>query len=184
MDKRSEEIQRWIDTYSLSLLNRAAFLLSHREDAEDIVQDVFIAAFESYDLFRKESDPKTWLMRILKNKVADFYRKKYKSTGHIRMDHFFDETGSWKDHSVLEQWNTEEDHILDNSDFKKTLEDCMEELPPKWMIPMKLYYLEEKKADQVCQETGVSTTNHWKILQRSRMQLRECLDMRWFTANT
>jgi len=42
------------------------------------------------------------------------------------------------------------------------------------------YYLQEKKAATVCQEMGINTTNLWKILQRSRMQLRVCLENNWF----
>jgi RNA polymerase sigma factor (sigma-70 family) len=60
------------------------------------------------------------------------------------------------------------------------LEDCIEELPSRWKIPLKMYYLEEKKSSEVSQELNVSTTNLWKILQRSRLQLRECLDFNWF----
>ncbi len=38
-----------------------------------------------------------------------------------------------------------------------------------------------EKAPEVSQELDVSTTNLWKILQRSRMQLRECLEFNWFS---
>jgi len=87
MDKRSEHLQQWIDIYSDTLLNSALFLLSDRQDAEDIVQNVFMSAFESYHSFQGRSNVKTWLMAILKNKVAEFYCKKYRHTGNIPLDH-------------------------------------------------------------------------------------------------
>lgn len=180
MDKKSEDFQNWINAYSLALLNRAFYLLSNREDAEDIVQDVFVAAFDSYDSFKGESSPKTWLMNILKYKIADFYRKKYKHSGDIKLDYFFDDGGSWKDDNVIGEWQNTEENLLDNTVFKDALSNCLEQLPSKWLIPFKLYYLEEKKSDIICQETGISTTNLWKILQRSRLQLRECLEFNWF----
>lgn len=136
---KNETIKNWIDQYSGQLLRRAVYLLSDKTEAEDIVQEVFISAFSSYQSFNGKSEPLTWLMAILKRKVADFYR-----------------------------------------DFNKTLEDCLEELPVRWKFPMKMYYLEEKKASEVSQEFDISTTNLWKILQRSRMQLRECLEFNWF----
>lgn len=179
---KNETLKSWIEQYSESLLKRAVYLLSDRIEAEDVVQEVFIAAFSSYDSFEEKSKPLTWLQTILKNKVADFYRKKYKSEPQIRLDHFFDETGSWKNDDVLQDWDAtnKETELLDNDDFNKTLEDCIEELPSRWKIPMKMYYLQEKKAPEVSQELDISTTNLWKILQRSRMQLRECLDFNWF----
>lgn len=180
MDNKTVIFQQWIDDYSATLLNNAHFLLSNKQDAEDLVQDVFLAAYESYTSFKGESTILTWLNKILKNKVADFYRKKYRKVDSIRLDHFFDEQGSWIDKNVLENWDNTDAQLLDNQSFNKTLEDCIGQLPPKWMIPVKLYYLDEKKTDKVCQETGLSTTNLWKILQRSRLQLRECLDFNWF----
>ncbi len=179
---KNETIKNWIDQYSGQLLRRAVYLLSDRVEAEDTVQEVFISAFSSYESFEGKSQPLTWLMTILNRKVADFYRKKYKSEPQIRLDHFFDETGSWKNDDVLNDWNAENKgtELLDNKEFNTTLEDCLEELPVRWKLPMKMYYLQEKKAPEVSQELNISTTNLWKILQRGRMQLRECLEFNWF----
>jgi len=179
---KNETIKNWINQYSEGLLRRAVYLLSDKTEAEDIVQEVFLAAFSSYDSFEGKSKPLTWLMSILQRKIADFYRKKYKSEPNINLDHFFDETGSWKSKNVLADWNASnhEAELLDNNDFNKILENCIEDLPLRWKIPMKMYYLEEKKAPDVSQELNISTTNLWKVLQRSRMQLRECLEVNWF----
>lgn len=179
---KNETIKSWIEQYSEPLLRRAVYLLSDKIEAEDIVQEVFISAFSSFDSFEGKSQPLTWLMTILNRKVADFYRKKYKSEPNIRLDHFFNENGSWKNDDVLNDWNAEnkETELLDDKDFNKTLEHCIEDLPSRWKIPVKMYYLEEKKAPEVSQELDISTTNLWKILQRSRMQLRECLEFNWF----
>ncbi len=179
---KNETLKNWIDQYSGALLRRAVYLLSDKVEAEDVVQEVFISAFSSYDSFEGKSKPLTWLMTILNRKVADFYRKKYKAEPQIKLDHFFEENGSWKNDDVLNDWDVsnKEPELLDDKDFNKTLEDCIEDLPSRWKIPMKMYYLEEKKAQEVSQELNISTTNLWKILQRSRMQLRECLEFNWF----
>jgi RNA polymerase sigma-70 factor (ECF subfamily) len=179
---KNETIKDWIEQYSGSLLRRAVYLLSDKVEAEDVVQEVFISAFSSYDSFEGKSQPLTWLMTILNRKVADFYRKKYKSEPQIKLDHFFEENGSWKNDDVLNDWDfsNKETELLDDKDFNTTWEDCIEDLPSRWKIPMKMYYLEEKKAQEVSQELNISTTNLWKILQRSRMQLRECLEFNWF----
>lgn len=179
---KNEAITDWIEQYSEALLRRAIHLLSDKTEAEDIVQEVFISAFSSYESFEGKSKPLTWLMKILSHKVSDFYRRKYRSEPEIRLDHFFDETGSWKNDDVLNDWNVsdKDTELLDDKDFGKTMNDCIEDLPPRWKIPMKMYYLEEKKAQEVSQEMDISTTNLWKILQRSRMQLRECLEINWF----
>ncbi|WP_143884167.1 sigma-70 family RNA polymerase sigma factor [Chryseobacterium binzhouense] len=179
---KNETFRNWIDQYSAPLLKRAVFLLSDKTEAEDIVQDVFVAAFHSYESFEGKSKPLTWLMAILQRKVSDFYRKKYKSEPHISFDHYFDETGSWRNDDVLAEWNIsdKENELLNDSDFNQIFDSCIENLPERWKIPIKLYYLQEKKGEEVCQELKLSATNLWKILQRSRLQLRECLELNWF----
>lgn len=177
MQTAKEALNKWIEAYSKPLLNRAMYLLSDREDAADLVQEVFLAAYSSFHKFEGKSQPLTWLTRILNNKAADFYRKKYKDPATISLGHFFDEHGSWENNSVLSDWETQPDE----AGLTQTLNNCLEELPPKWKVPVKLYYLLEKKAPEVCQETGLSQTNLWKILQRSRLQLRECLEINWFS---
>lgn len=179
-DKKTEDIETWIETYSLPLLSRTIYLVTDAQDAKDIVQDTFIVAFESYENFKKESNPKTWLMSILKNKVADFYRKKHRGIGQIRLDYFFDEAGSWRQDDVLNDWIEKETSLLNDVEFWDVLGNCFDNLPLKWRIPIKLYYLEEKKTNLVCEEIGISSTNLWKILQRGRLQLRECLEKNWF----
>ncbi len=176
-----ETIENWIDQYSESLLNRAIYLLSDEEEAKDIVQEVFLSAYSGYQSFQEKSSVNTWLQSILKNKVADYYRKKYKNPTKTNLNDFFDETGFWKNgETLLEAWD-EAKLTGDYSEFDNILEICIENLPLKWKIPVKLYYLQEKKAPEVCQEVDVTTSNLWKMLQRSRLQLRECLEKNEFS---
>lgn len=116
---KNEILKSWIEQYSGALLKRALYMLSNKEDAQDVVQEVFLAAFSAYDSFEGNSQPLTWLMGIMNRKIADFYRKKYKSEPNIRLDHFFDETGSWKNNDVLNDWNVsgKESELLDDQDL-------------------------------------------------------------------
>ncbi len=44
------------------------------EDSRDLTQEVFIAAFRGLKDFRGEADPKTWLLRIARNRMLNFLR--------------------------------------------------------------------------------------------------------------
>lgn len=174
--EKENQIKQWIEQYSSELLNRAIYLLSDKEEAKDIVQDVFLAAYSGYQSFKGNSSAKTWLHTILKNKVADYYRKKYKTPSHVSLENFFDETGIWKNgDSLLGEWD-EATTTGNYAEFDNLLQNCIEHLAPKWKIPIKLYYLKEKKTAEICQEIGITTSNLWKILQRARLQIRECLE--------
>lgn len=95
MRSSTKEVAQWVDAYSEHLLNCANYLVSDRVEAEDLVQEVFLTALSSYDSFQNKSNPLTWLKAILNYKIADYYKKKYK-TPLINFDYFFDEDGSWK----------------------------------------------------------------------------------------
>ena len=64
-----------------ALLNYVRRYISAREDAEDIVLGVFVAALESNVLLtRSEKERAAWLWRVAKNKMADYQRRTTRQT--------------------------------------------------------------------------------------------------------
>lgn len=174
-----ETLYEWIESYSEYLLVKASQYISNKDDAMDVVQDVFLSLCETNNKFRGEASPKTLLTSILKNKVADYYRKHYRNPQKISLEHFFDDNGGWKDPKVAESWDNNDTNILDNPDFCSTLDNCMGKLPRNWNTAITLYYLQKKNTKEVCEHLQISTNNLWKILQRCRLQLRECIEINW-----
>lgn len=157
--------------------------LSSKELAEDLVQDTFVAAFNSFEKFEGKSNPKTWLIAILKNKITDHYRNSFKKpvvSGSEFMDVFFDENGSWKANQRPSGWNTDEGHLLDNPEFSEVLGQCMKHLPEHYAATLHLRFLEEKKTADICQELNITESNLWQKIHRAKIQLRKCLEEYWF----
>ncbi|WP_373722174.1 sigma-70 family RNA polymerase sigma factor [Bacteroides heparinolyticus] len=180
MKQDNEEINKWIESYSGLLLNRALSMVTDKNDAMDLVQEVFISASLSYHAFQRKSTPLTWLQNILKNKIADFYRDRYRKPETVSIPDFFDSSGSWTDDSVLHEWPRISNEPEGENTILDVLDKCIERLPSQWQITVKRYYIDQKKADEVCHELDIAATNLWKILQRSRMQLRKCIESNWF----
>lgn len=180
MKQENEEINKWIELYSRALLNKALSMVANKNDAMDLVQDTFISASTSYHTFKRKCTPLSWLQHILKNKISDFYRMQYRSPEVVSMSLFFDSSGSWTDNSVLHEWPNYSDNPEVDTTLLDTLDRCIEHLPNQWKTTIKRYYIEQKKADKVCHELNIASANLWKILQRSRMQLRKCIESNWF----
>ncbi|HVU15880.1 MAG TPA: RNA polymerase sigma factor [Candidatus Didemnitutus sp.] len=72
----SAELREWIDAYGERLLRSAYLLCGDRAEAEDLVQDTFLAAFESRQSFRRESTVYTWLHGILLNLSRKYWRRR------------------------------------------------------------------------------------------------------------
>ncbi len=61
--------------YHHELFNFLYYMVQSREQAEDLVQEVYIRVLKSYQHFKGESSEKTWLIAIARNVAIDFFRK-------------------------------------------------------------------------------------------------------------
>jgi RNA polymerase sigma-70 factor (TIGR02943 family) len=171
-------VTKWVEVYSW-----AAYKVSDIELARDLVQDTFLAAAEKIDGFKGDSSPKTWLFAILNNKIIDVYRKKVHqpvNTDSNIFSAFFDEGQRWRSGKVPYDWHEEENHLLDNNDFRHILKNCLDDLPEKWNACIQLKFLENKKGEDICEEIGITPSNFWQIIHRAKLQLRDCIENNWF----
>ena len=72
----SEAIVAFYKTYSPQLYRYLRKKLPNKEDAEEVLNDIFLAAIDELAFFEKKSSIKTWFFKIARNKVVDFYRKR------------------------------------------------------------------------------------------------------------
>ena len=184
-------VKSWVGLYSDTMYTWAYYKTGNKETAEDLVQDTFLSAYMAMPLFEGRSDPKTWLLGILKNKIAEHFRKFYKSQMSTEsqetdnranewLNNFFDEDGSWNKDQQPSGWTEESKNLLDDAEFLGVLQGCMGKLPTNWNAAIQLKYLEGRKGDLICQELQVTPTNFWQMLHRAKLQLRKCLEIHWF----
>jgi len=185
-------ITDWVNEYSESLYNWAFYKTSNKELSEDLVQDTFIAAIQQKANFKEKSNPKTWLLSVLNNKIVDYYRKKNKSIEVNQstlqnnkfenniLENYFSADGSWLEKNSPLHWDTLPETASENKAFSNALDNCMQNLPDNWQEIMYSKYIQEKKGPEICQELEISSTNYWQILHRSKLQIRECLNENWF----
>lgn len=184
-ERKETAFEKLIEDYSSILLSRAYYLLSNKEDAEDLVQEVFYIAYINYGQYNGKGSVLSWLQGILYNKAMDHYKQKYKYGTKIQVNFTsdFDKHGEWSHQDMENNWlekSNSEQSLLDNTEFRELFYGCLESLPHKWGLVVKLCYLSENKTEYICSELGISHSNYWKLLQRSRLQLRKCIDSKWF----
>lgn len=76
---RQYAFQRMVDDHYEPLLRYAHFLLAHREQVEDVVQQAFLLAFDRLvDGQMFQGDPGKWLRGTVRNLVHDVWRQKRK----------------------------------------------------------------------------------------------------------
>lgn len=186
--KIDNTIENWFNLYADELFGWAFHKTSSKEMAEDLVQETFLSAVKGLKNFKSNSKPKTWLFAILNNKIIDFYRKRAKSSAiegsrieqkFIKQtDSFFDSNQNWIISRNEVAWE-EKVHLLDNSEFNKTLDQCVDNLPDNWQLAVVSKYLSDKTTDQICQELDVTVSNYWQIVHRAKLMLKKCIDHNW-----
>jgi RNA polymerase sigma-70 factor (ECF subfamily) len=168
-----------VKAYTKDLFGYAITKVHQKELAEDLVQDTFLSAYQSYENYKGKSNVKTWLFSILKHKIADYYRSKYKQNIEVDFDTFFDDNHRWKPEYRPKDWGNEKE-LLDDPKFSQTLQDCFKKLPVKWSSAVQMKYLEKHDADAICSQLEITKSNFWQITHRAKIHLRNCLEMKWF----
>ena len=175
--------EKWVETYADYLYNYARFKLPSKEIAEDVVQETFLAAYQSFQNFKGRSSEKTWLVQILKRKIVDYYRQEAKNKedniSSFRLP--FYEDGDFENHWIEQRapqnWDVDEKIQLD--EFNRILQICLSLLPPKHRLVFIMKVLDECESDEVCNEAEISSANLWTIMHRARLQIRECIEKKW-----
>lgn len=161
-------------------------LLHLRDDhlAEDAVQETLLAAWQSASSFEGKARLRTWLIGILKHKVADHWRRSPPEVIATEIedaegdeDDFFQSNGDWN--GGPNTWSDPE-AALKQQEFWAIYETCQNNLPPKMAQIFMLRELVGLDAAEVCREAGLTEANYWVIMHRARLRLRECLEIRWF----
>ncbi len=184
---RTQDASVWLNEHGDVLYRYARSRVRHREVAEDLVQEVLLAAIQSRDRFQGHSTVRTWLLSILRNKVADHYRNAAKSVVPIEFDsidakepvrsRYFTAKGLWK--TALSAWKAP-NHALENREFWIVVDDCLRRLPRSLASAFSLREVESRDTAEVRQILNLSEANLRVRLHRARLLLRECLERHWF----
>jgi len=174
------DFQSRVESERAYLLRYARLQLRDSHAAEDAVQETLLAALAGEAGFGGRSNLRTWLTGILKHKIIDAIRRSSREAtagSAEEFDALFDEKGHWLE--MPSAWK-DPDASLEQSQFFKTLEDCLARLPAKTAQAFMMREHLGLETDEICKELAVTSTHCWVLLYRARMALRLCLETNWF----
>lgn len=152
-------INRYKDK-AFSMLKR---MLKNNQDAEEVLQDCFLKAYQALGSFRQESKFSTWFYRIVYNSAISFLTSKRRRNEK--------ELTSLDDFMELED---KESMIYAESDnVTRFVTSLVEQLPAKNAAIVNMFYLDEMTIDEISKVTGQSLVNVKVILHRSRGALKQ-----------
>jgi RNA polymerase sigma-70 factor (ECF subfamily) len=183
--QRAIDPERWVERYGDKLYRYAFNRLRSPQLAEDKVQEAFLAAIQARLDYQSRASERTWLTSILKHKIFDHFRKVNRElcfSGMLcqetSMDHLHYRNGGWM--GGLNEWSFDPTNALELKEFLHTFHCCLSEVPPRLAKVFILREVEGLGTREICNLMAISATNLSVMLHRSRMQLRDCLERRWF----
>lgn len=179
----------WVDRYGDYLFRYAMLRVRDRSATEDLVQETLLAALKDRASFSGDSSEATWLVGILKHKIADHFRRQSRQISMPEgappdptADDPFDAAGNWT--AGPAEWGGNPADLLRQKEFVEQLTKCLAGLSPNHANAFTLREIEGADTEEICKVLNVSETNLWVILHRARMRLRQCLEIHWFGSKT
>jgi RNA polymerase sigma-70 factor (ECF subfamily) len=182
--------ERWVEEHGDCLMGYALLRVRRPELAEDLVQDTLLAALRARERFQGRSGERSWLVGILKNKIADHFRKKGREQNFTDLEFFADESPDrfednyWIHELGPRDWRPASDEVRCPTEFWQAMRACLGKLPPRVADVFLLREMEERETEEICRSLDISDSNLWVMLHRARMALRQCLETNWFEEKT
>lgn len=151
--KSKESIEKAVDSYGDMLLKICLTMLGNRYDAEEIVQETFLAYMVSEKEFCDAEHEKAWMIRVAINKSKNALRYRSKHI-YVNLD------------DVKE--------IIADEEKQEMLVEVMQ-LPPKIKTAVHLHYYEGYTCKEIGVIVGATEVAVKKRLQRGRELLKNIL---------
>lgn len=177
----------WVKNHADYLYAFAITRVNDEDTAKDLVQETFLAALEKVRTFEGKSTERTWLTAILRYKIIDIYRKRSSGLNAVAANNnaeneqhdLFEDNGHWTPEHAPSPFGHQADENLNNKEFKRVLQNCMQKLPALWMSVFTMKHMDEESTETICQALKVTTANYWVIIHRTKLNLRACLQKNW-----
>ena len=144
-DTIREGFAKLVSEYSEQLYWQIRKMVLSHDDANDILQEVFIKAWSNIDNFRGEAKLSTWLYRIAINESITFINK-MRAQNNISID---------EDDSFLIN-QLEGDQYFDGDETQKLLQKAILTLPEKQRLVFQMKYFDEMKYEEMSEILGTS----------------------------
>jgi RNA polymerase sigma factor (sigma-70 family) len=151
--------------YQSRLLSFCRHMLGSREDAEDVLQEVFAAAFNAVLADDREINVRPWLYRIARNRSLNHLRRA-SAVGVDSMDVHFADNGL-----------STSDRVIRRESFRELLAD-VQQLPETQHTALLLREIDALSYEQIAQAMETTVPSVKSLLVRARISLAEAAEAR------
>jgi|SRR5215469_3086913 len=158
-----------VGRYERKIFRLAQNITQNREDAEDVMQEAFLKAFEHLHEFQGNSRFYTWLVRIAVNQALMKLRKR--RPNQVSLDEQMD-TGEELIPREVEDWGPSPIERFEQSELATILSTAIGELDPSFRVVFQLRDIEGLSTEETAEALGLSVPAVKSRLLRARLKLR------------
>ena len=159
--------------YERKIFRLAQHVTQNREDAEDVLQETFMKAYEHLDQFKGDSKFYTWIVRIAVNQALMKLRRR-KTDKTVSIDETID-TGEDTVVREIAAWDENPEQQFSRDELGGILDTAVRSLEPLYRSVFVLRDIEELSTEETAEALGLSVPAVKSRLLRARLQLREKL---------
>src|SRR5215213_1478215 len=161
------------ERYQRNIFRLAQNITQNSEDAEDVLQETFMKAYEHLPDFEGQSKFYTWIVRIAVNEALMKLRKR-KSSKTVSLDEPTD-TGEDTMTREIAVWDEDPEQKYSREELREILDKAVESLKPAFRTVFVLRDIEELSTEETASALDISIPAVKSRLLRARLQLREKL---------
>jgi RNA polymerase sigma-70 factor (ECF subfamily) len=159
--------------YEGKIFRLAQHITQNREDAEDVLQETFMKAYEHLDQFKGDSKFYTWIVRIAVNQALMKLRRR-KTDKSVSLDEQID-TGEDTIVREIAAWDEDPEQQFSREELGSILDRAIQSLDPPYRSVFVLRDIDELSTEETAEALGLSVPAVKSRLLRARLQLREKL---------
>jgi RNA polymerase sigma-70 factor, ECF subfamily len=171
-----QEFARLVDKYSTPLYRLALKMLGNTLDAEDVLQNTFLKAFQHLKEFEGRSSLSTWLYRIAANEALMLIRRKRPEITFSDAARDDDLETDYEPAQFNDWSHLPEDEIL-TTETRQALDRAIQKLPDILRIVFILRDIEGLSIRETAETLNLTETTIKTRLLRARLRLRDELSL-------
>lgn len=168
-----EAFEELVNRYEKKIYRLGMNITSNREDAEDVLQETFLKAFEHLADFREDARFYTWIVRIGVNEALMKLRKR-RSEKVVPMEDMVGDEGEVMPREFAD-WKPNPEQQLTRTELEGILETAAKALPPTFRAVFFLRDVEGLSTEETAEILNLSNGAVKARLFRARLRLREDL---------
>lgn len=142
---RNEAFGLLLKKYQQKIYWHIRRMVLNHDDADDLVQEVFIKVWKNLSNFRQDAQLYTWLYRIASNECITFLKKK-KAKNNVSFDELPEQMTN----------NLNEENYFSGDAIQKKLQMALLTLPEKQKLVFNMKYYDDLKFQEISDVLGTS----------------------------